>query len=400
MRPKIRTAAALLAVILAVSPLAAVSGAEHIPETSYVELTFEASSGKLAAPKNISTSAAYTSVTLTWSDVKGADAYRVYIYNSKTGKYDTAKTVSGTVASVDKLESGKKYKFVVAALVKSGGKYVAQTTSKAVSVETSSDSLLPAPSGVKITSAKTSIALTWNAVKGAAAYRVYKYDTSSGSYKKYQTVTGTKCTIRDLKAGQTYKFLIASLKKKGSSYSLQNKTSVITAATKASDGTTAIEITFDKLPKNLKEFKALPQAALSTPFDTAAMTVLALSYYPTNRELSMQMYEYLSGARTVSSIEKNFINDRFLDSDYIPRSYFEGAVPENGYRPTKPYTVIARDNPYSYDNNNYAKIYLTSGGAESPRYVTLRLAKDGKWYLWEQFILVSVADPTDTDPWA
>ncbi|MBP5604829.1 MAG: hypothetical protein J6X60_04725, partial [Ruminiclostridium sp.] len=96
MRAKTRTAAALRAVILAVTPLSAVSGAQTLPEASYTELAYEASPGKLAAPKNIDTSATYTSVTLTWSDVKGADAYRVYMYNSKTGKYDTAKTGSGT----------------------------------------------------------------------------------------------------------------------------------------------------------------------------------------------------------------------------------------------------------------------------------------------------------------
>ena len=37
-------------------------------------------------------------------------------------------------------------------------------------------------------------------------------------------------------------------------------------------------IVFSKLPDTLEELKALPQAAMSTPFDTAAMTVLALCF--------------------------------------------------------------------------------------------------------------------------
>ena len=52
------------------------------------------------------------------------------------------------------------------------------------------------------------------------------------------------------------------------------------------------------------------------------------------------------------------------------------------------------------ENENYAKLFLTSGGADSPRYVQLRKAKDGRWYLWEQFILVGIRPPESTDPWA
>ena len=35
------------------------------------------------------------------------------------------------------------------------------------------------------------------------------------------------------------------------------------------------KIVFNSLPSTFEEFASLPQAALSTPFDTAAMTVLA-----------------------------------------------------------------------------------------------------------------------------
>ena len=84
----------------------------------------------------------------------------------------------------------------------------------------------------------------------------------------------------------------------------------------------------------------------------------------------------------------------------MPRSYFSGAVPQNDYQPSQPYTVRVSENPYSYENENYAKLFLTSGGADSPRYVQLRKAKDGRWYLWEQFILVGIRPPESTDPWA
>ena len=159
-------------------------------------------------------------------------------------------------------------------------------------------------------------------------------------------------------------------------------------------------IVFAKLPDTLEEFKALPQAALATPFDTAAMTVVAFCFYPHNKELSLSMLEYLRGPRPLSNMDKQFIADRFRDKDYVPRSYFKGATPDNDYAPQQPYTIEVKENPYSYTNEGYATLYVTSGGADSPRQVQLRLAKDGKWYLWEQFLLADIRKPESTNPWA
>ena len=92
-------------------------------------------------------------------------------------------------------------------------------------------------------------------------------------------------------------------------------------------------IVFAKLPDTLEEFKTLPQAALATPFDTAAMTVVAFCFYPHNKELSLSMLEYLRGPRPLSNMDKQFIADRFRDKDYVPRSYFKGATPDNDYAP-------------------------------------------------------------------
>ena len=99
-------------------------------------------------------------------------------------------------------------------------------------------------------------------------------------------------------------------------------------------------------------------------------------------------------------MDKQFIRDRFMDADYVPRSYFLGATPDNDYQPSTPYTIRVSENPYSYDNQGYAKLFMSSGGADSPRQVTLRQAADGKWYLWEQFILVGIRKPKSTNPWA
>ena len=57
------------------------------------------------------------------------------------------------------------------------------------------------------------------------------------------------------------------------------------------------DVQFTKLPDTLDDFKALPQASLASPFSTAAMTVLALCFYPKDKELSLAMLGYLRRIR-------------------------------------------------------------------------------------------------------
>ena len=161
------------------------------------------------------------------------------------------------------------------------------------------------------------------------------------------------------------------------------------------------DVSFSAAPASLDAFKALPQAALTTPHETAAMTVLALSLYPENRELSLAALNFLRGPNPLSGIDKQFLADRFIDKkDYVPRSYFAGATPQNDYTPSRPLTVRVTAGPYAYQNEGYAKLSIRSGGADNPREVVLRKAKDGKWYLWEQYLLPDVRPPESANPWA
>ncbi|MBP0990232.1 MAG: hypothetical protein J5874_03530 [Oscillospiraceae bacterium] len=160
------------------------------------------------------------------------------------------------------------------------------------------------------------------------------------------------------------------------------------------------KIVFADIPETLEAFTGLKEAELSDPFETAALTVVALCLYPADKELCFKMLEYLKGPAGLSNMEKQFINDRFMDKDYVPRSYFDGATPKNDYTPASPYTISVSSNPYSYDQEGMAKLFLTSGGADSPRPVSLRKAKDGKWYLWDQILLSDIRKPESENPWA
>jgi hypothetical protein len=162
----------------------------------------------------------------------------------------------------------------------------------------------------------------------------------------------------------------------------------------------SVNITFSSLPESYEAFTALPEAKMDNPFSTAALSVLAFCFYPENKDLSLQMLDFLRGPRPLSVMDKQFIADRSRDKDYVPRSYFVGATPNNNYLPSEPYSITVSENPYSYQNEGYATLYLTSGGADSPRSVQLRLAKDGKWYLWEQYLLADIRKPESENPWA
>ncbi len=161
-----------------------------------------------------------------------------------------------------------------------------------------------------------------------------------------------------------------------------------------------VEVVFDNIPQTVEEFTSLPQASQTSEFDVAALTVIALSVYPKDKEQSIAMLNVLRGPRPLSEMEKQFIRDRFMDSDYVPRSFFKGATPENDYTVDAPYTIVVEDNPYSYEQEGYAKLFLKSGGADSLRNVQLRLAKDGKWYLWDQMLLGGIRQPESSNPWA
>ena len=161
-------------------------------------------------------------------------------------------------------------------------------------------------------------------------------------------------------------------------------------------------ITFNKLPENLAELKALPESSMDTPFKTAALTVCALCAYAANKDAGIEMLNFLKGPQPLSNLDLQFLRDRFMDGKtYVPISYFEGAKPDNNYVPSEPFTIEVFSNPYSYDNEGYARLFIRSGGADSERPITLRKqGSTGKWFLWEQMLLADIRKPVAQDPWA
>lgn len=159
--------------------------------------------------------------------------------------------------------------------------------------------------------------------------------------------------------------------------------------------------TFTSLPTNLAELQAMPEASLDTAFKTVALTIAALCAFEKNPDACMEMLDFLKGPADVSTFEKGFIKERLNGKFYKTFSFFVGATPENGYKPTTPYTIQVSENPYSFDDENWATLYVTSGGADNPRPIKLRKKPStGQWFLNDIQCLADIRIPVADDPWA
>ena len=159
--------------------------------------------------------------------------------------------------------------------------------------------------------------------------------------------------------------------------------------------------TFDALPQTLEALQALPEAKLDTAFKTTALTILALSRYESDPETTYAMLSWLKGPEDFSTSEKSFLQDRLRGKEYKVRSFFEGATPENDYTPNKPYVISVIENPYSFDNENWATLYVSSGGADNPRNIKLRKKPStGQWFLNDIQCLSDIRLPKSEDKWA
>lgn len=162
-----------------------------------------------------------------------------------------------------------------------------------------------------------------------------------------------------------------------------------------------VSFTFAKLPENVGELQNLPEAMLDSPFKTTALTLAALCRYEKDVESCIEMLNYLKGPAEVTNFEKQFIKERLAGKGYKPFSYFDGATPENGYQPKVPYAITVTASPHSYPDENWATLYVTSGGADSPRGIKLRKKPStGQWFLVEIQCLSDIRVPVAEDPWA
>lgn len=83
-----------------------------------MSVTAEAATVKTPSPTGLEATVSVSTVRLTWNKVKGADGYRVYIYDSKDKKYKKYRDVVGTKCVLKELPANTYY--IKVAVVKNG----------------------------------------------------------------------------------------------------------------------------------------------------------------------------------------------------------------------------------------------------------------------------------------
>lgn len=194
-----------------------------------------------------------------------------------------------------------------------------------------------------------------------------------------------------------------SLKKQAQAHLKKEAAKIVTDAVQTvGKGSNHSEtFTFSVLPVNVDQLKLLPEASLDSAFKTTALTLLALCRYEQDQAAAFEMLDFLKGPESVSTYEKQFIGERLKGKAYKVRSFFAGATPENDYQPAQPYRITVSETPYSFDNENWATLYVTSSGSDNPRPIKLRKKPStGQWFLNDIQCLADIRVPVAEDPWA
>ena len=161
-------------------------------------------------------------------------------------------------------------------------------------------------------------------------------------------------------------------------------------------------ITFNALPKNAEDIRANFADCFKSPFKMAALAAAVLMNYENDVDGTVEMMNVIKGPRPLTPFEIQFLRDRLVGKMYVVRSFFNGTSVDNDYTvPPAPYQIEVSDNPYSYQNEDYATLYLKSSGADNLRPVTLRRKPStDEWFLWEHTFLADIRQPKSQDEWA
>ena len=160
-----------------------------------------------------------------------------------------------------------------------------------------------------------------------------------------------------------------------------------------------VKYVFSALPQNADDINALLEVyPQSDKHNTAALFMASLVRYIENTDDGLAMIDVLKGPQLLSDGDKAFIKERFSDKKYLPKAYFEGAVPENNYEPENPWTLIIYDDSVEAPDG-YSYVNVKTSGADNPRRICMRI-KDDNHYLWEyNGVFLSIRLPAEEDPW-
>lgn len=168
---------------------------------------------KLSLPKVLkAVSGEYNSAKLSWGGVSGASGYEIYKAASKTGTYKKVKDTTLKAFTNTGLTTGTTYYYKIRGYRYKGTKKVYGGFSQTVSVKP----VPSTPSNVKLVKVSAGrIRFTWNKVKGASGYEIYRTSSATAAYKKVKTTTSLHYINFGLTKGRTYSYKVRAYYMKG-----------------------------------------------------------------------------------------------------------------------------------------------------------------------------------------
>lgn len=181
----------------------------------------------LSKPGKVTATQTSGSITLNWSKVEGATGYRIY-YKIDDGWKKLVSSTKKTTFTVNNLKAGFKVKFAVRAYKKGSDKTVWAKNKTEIYTSTKCESVKKITS----TSGVSTVKLSWNSVKGADGYRIYR-KTSDGLKTLVKSTKKNSVTLKNLTSGKNYTFAVRPYVETSSkvfSASTAHKTSTVTRA--------------------------------------------------------------------------------------------------------------------------------------------------------------------------
>ena len=134
------------------------------------------------------------SLTLSWNKLDDVTGYKIYKYDSKSEDYEYLKTIKGasTTSFTDSnLTDATVYKYKVRGYKTVDGNayngFISNSFAESTKVKTVSNLNLK-------TRNATSLELSWDKVKNADGYRIYRLDTNTDTYKLVKTINNNTTT--------------------------------------------------------------------------------------------------------------------------------------------------------------------------------------------------------------
>ncbi|MDO4695495.1 MAG: hypothetical protein Q4A53_01965, partial [Porphyromonas sp.] len=155
-------------------------------------------------------------------------------------------------------------------------------------------------------------------------------------------------------------------------------------------------VSFNRFPASVEEFRDVRNQIAKTPHGAAALNIMALEMYRRNPQIGQQCLEIM-GTKDYIHPQGSLMNKLKggHKKPYQYAAYLDGARYDNGYNPTKPYTIrvkVDEGRQYTKSNNGipYLNLYIINNGGDKPARVKLtkydrnNMDKNNQYFLTDE----------------